>query len=195
MTRPYEIVLTGGTAPERHALLGRLTERLRSCGVRALVVPDAGALLTSHGLDDLAHLAIADRRTYLGVHENMALAHNDLRQRFLSLADELVHTCPHPHIDAHDGPISTVLLYDRAELDQHADLEPAESAQVLRHALEETPSVVAARYDTVLDLGPRDGNTAPSPWAGHHRLVTLDASAGTEGILARALSAALALFD
>lgn len=136
---PVEIVLTGGPCAGKTTALRYLVEHLSGRGWRALVVPEAATLMITGGLHDVGALAANDRARYLAVQEHLLSLQHDLRRRFHALAAAL---------DAE----KTVILYDRAELDNRAYMEPAEFDTTLRSAVNMVAGAVAAQYDAVIHL-------------------------------------------
>jgi CYTH domain-containing protein len=129
-------------------------------------------MLITGGIHDMGHLAGNNRGAFLSVQRNLIGLQDDLRARFLSLANSLsacsslcnpgcesaCHEGHHPdHKQLHDpatcvGQTKTVVLYDRAELDNRAYMGENEFATVLREATRQSPGEAAARYDAVVHL-------------------------------------------
>jgi CYTH domain-containing protein/predicted ATPase len=138
VTKPREIVLTGGPCAGKTSALRHLTDHLSGRGWRVLVVPEAATLFITGGVHDIGHLAGNDRPRYLAVQANLLGLQNDLRNRYLALADGL-------------NAEKTVLIFDRGELDNRAYMSP-EEYQELVEAAGTSIGALSARYDAVLHL-------------------------------------------
>lgn len=169
---PVEIVLTGGPGSGKTTGLRHLVDHLTGRGWRVLVVPEAATLLLTGGVADIGHLAATDRSAYLDVQRRLTAMQWGLRDHFRRLAVDL----------AADGNGSgglgeggrTVLLHDRAVLDNAAYMSATEFADVVRDATGHTPAEAAATYDAVIHLV-----TAADGAAEHYTLANNEARTET----------------
>ena len=134
-----EIAVTGGPCAGKSTSLSYLSDHLTQRGWRVLVVPEAATMLIAGGLNDIGHLAVHERGTYLTVQRHLTRIQSTLRQQYLDLAHALA------------AP-KTVLFYDRAEPDNGAYMSDTEFKTVLDEALGLTREEVASRYDAVIHL-------------------------------------------
>lgn len=167
-----EIVLTGGPCAGKTSALRYLVEHLSARGWRALVVPEAATMLITGGVHDIGRLAVEDREAFLAVQRNLIGLQHGLRAQFARLAvdlstrptgcdttcDTTCHETHHPeHKQIHDphtcaGQARTVLIHDRAVLDNRAYMSGPEFEAVLADTLGVTPGEMAASYDAVVHL-------------------------------------------
>lgn len=181
--RVHEIVLTGGPCAGKTTGMDHLAQHLRSTGHRVLVVPEAATMFISGGISDIADIA-ADPARYARFQRALVSTQASLRDRYRSMAAAL-------------GDRSVVILYDRAECDAAAYVDPTWFGAVLasdgRSLIETRDSYDAVIHLTSAAVGAEEhytnaNNTARSEtldqaraldaatlaaWVGHPRLAVI----------------------
>lgn len=135
--RPVEIVLTGGPGSGKTTGLIQLSERLSEAGYRVFLVPEVASMVITGGVSDMTTLARVEPGRYREVQRNILGLQASLRTHFQALAR------------AFDEP--TLILYDRAEMDNGAYLEADDFTMLLDEA-ELDLHTARDSYDAVIHL-------------------------------------------
>ncbi len=197
MVLAAEIILTGGPCGGKSTSLERLQEKIRTWGMRPLVMPELATMFIGGGVQDISRLAKYRRQAYVEVEQAIILSQIALREHYLELArtafaDEKV-----------------VLLQDRGIGDAICYLERPEFDQILRRnrlsllQLRDTSDAVihlvsaaigaerhyttannAARRETVQEARECDLQTRAG-WVGHPHLRIVPNAGSFEQKLAR----------
>lgn len=107
-----QIVLTGGPCSGKSSSLTRLVEAFSEKSIRCLVVPEAATMIMSGGVGDFFHFAEHQRSEYLRVQNHLIALQDDLRARFVSMAEGFREDC--------------VIIFDRGQMDAAAYTTPEE---------------------------------------------------------------------
>lgn len=199
--RAIEIVLTGGACGGKTTALTALAHLLRTRGQHVVTVPEAFTMIVSRGVSGVGEMVRADGIANCDFQRTLFTNIRDIRAHTRSAVAQLHHT--------------TVILYDRAELDALAfhdhscfdDLsaEYDTTMTAIRDSYDAVMHLVTtadgaesfytqmtndARWESVDEAKASDGRLFEA-WSQHPRHVRIDNSTDFDGKLARLLEATL----
>ncbi len=199
MSKPKEIVLTGGPCAGKTTGLSHLQSWLLDRGFRPLMIPEVATMIIGGGVQDIGKIASENFKLYLAIQKSMLKMQLGLRKQFLNLAGNFTE--------------QVVMVYDRGPMDgkayiphQYFDAILAEEKLQLNEVRDVYDAVIhlvtaadgAERYYTTannqarmetaeearkLDLKTQDA------WNGHPHMRVIDNSTGFDLKIKRLISA------
>jgi len=133
-----ELVLTGGPSAGKSSSLAYLAQHFADHGVRVLIRPEVATMIIQGGVSDISRLAREEPGRYLEAERAVLMIGWEMRSHYRRLAEAF-------------APQPVLIVYDRAEMDVAAYLEPQQFRALLdEHML----TLAAARdsYDVVVHL-------------------------------------------